>query len=94
MKKLFKSNKKILMLMLMFLISLACKAKSNGVINDNSVLAGLDVLVENDFFALKGKNVGLITNQTGINKDLIHNIDLFVKSDEFQLVPNSPCSGV
>lgn len=40
------------------------------------IKTGLDVLVENKFDELKGKHVGLITNQTGVNKDLISNIKL------------------
>jgi uncharacterized protein YbbC (DUF1343 family)/CubicO group peptidase (beta-lactamase class C family) len=39
------------------------------------VLTGIDVLAQDGFQALKGKRVGLITNQTGITHDGRRNID-------------------
>ena len=41
---------------------------------------GLDVLAEDGFRALKGKRVGLITNQTGIDRSGNRNIDLMLAS--------------
>ena len=41
-------------------------------------LCGIDVLVQNGFSALKGKRVGLITNQTGLTRDGKRNIDAMV----------------
>ena len=40
------------------------------------VLTGLDVLREQDFASLRGRHVGLITNQTGISADGKRNVDL------------------
>src|SRR5580658_2957902 len=42
------------------------------------VLAGLDVLVEENFAALRGKRIGLITNQTGLSRDGKRNVDLML----------------
>jgi len=42
------------------------------------VLAGLDVLVEENFATLRGKRIGLITNQTGISRDGKRNVDLML----------------
>jgi uncharacterized protein YbbC (DUF1343 family)/CubicO group peptidase (beta-lactamase class C family) len=42
------------------------------------VLSGLDVLAENNFAALQGKRIGLITNQTGLSKDGRRNVDLML----------------
>lgn len=42
------------------------------------VLTGLDVLVEQKFAPLKGKNVGLITNHTGLSRDGKRNLDLML----------------
>jgi uncharacterized protein YbbC (DUF1343 family)/CubicO group peptidase (beta-lactamase class C family) len=42
------------------------------------VLTGLDVLAEDNFAALRGKRVGLITNQTGVNRDGRRNVDLML----------------
>ncbi|MDA1312376.1 MAG: DUF1343 domain-containing protein [Acidobacteria bacterium] len=44
------------------------------------VLSGLDVLVRDQFEPLRGKRVGLITNQTGIDREGRSNIDLFSKA--------------
>ncbi len=42
------------------------------------VLTGLDVLAEDNFAALRGKRIGLITNQTGISRDGKRNVDLML----------------
>ena len=46
---------------------------------------GLDVLYKSNFDILKGKRIGLITNQTGLNKELIQNIDLFLNSNDIDV---------
>ena len=43
---------------------------------NRNVKTGLDVLQANGFAQLQGKKVGLITNPTGVNRNLITNIDL------------------
>jgi len=48
------------------------------VARNAKVLTGLDVLVEEHFARLKGKRVGLITNQTGLTKDGQRNIDVML----------------
>ncbi len=45
-------------------------------VRNSEVLTGLDVLAQDGFQSLKGKRVGLITNQTGVNRDGKRNIDL------------------
>ncbi len=42
---------------------------------NHRVLTGLDVLEQEKFAALKGKRVGLITNQTGLDRNGRRNID-------------------
>jgi uncharacterized protein YbbC (DUF1343 family)/CubicO group peptidase (beta-lactamase class C family) len=42
------------------------------------VLTGLDILSEDNFAALRGKRIGLITNQTGVSRDGRRNIDLML----------------
>ena len=42
------------------------------------VLTGLDILAEDNFAALRGKRIGLITNQTGISRDGKRNVDLML----------------
>lgn len=50
------------------------------------VLTGLDNLVAEHFAPLRGKHVGLITNQTGRTRDGRFGPDLFAKSSEIKLV--------
>jgi uncharacterized protein YbbC (DUF1343 family)/CubicO group peptidase (beta-lactamase class C family) len=44
------------------------------------VLTGLDVLAGDNFAALRGKRIGLITNQTGVSRDGRRNVDLMLAS--------------
>ncbi len=47
---------------------------------------GIDVLVEENFAALRGKRVGLITNHTGLDRNGRSTIDLFWKAEGVKLV--------
>jgi len=60
----------------------------NNVINAQSqqVLTGIDVLVQEEFAHLVGKRVGLITNQTGINRFWRSTIDILFNSTKVNLV--------
>ena len=53
---------------------------ARAVARNARVLTGLDVLVEEKFARLKGKRVGLITNHTGLTRDLRRNIDVMLAS--------------
>ena len=44
------------------------------------ILTGLDVCVANGFSGLKGKRVGAIVNQTSVDRQLRHLVDLFTAS--------------
>ncbi|MCK4824450.1 DUF1343 domain-containing protein, partial [bacterium] len=50
------------------------------------VKLGIDVLIEKNIDLLKGKRIGLITNQTGTNSKLEQTIDLLHKHPEVNLV--------
>lgn len=50
------------------------------------VLNGIDVLVKNDFAPLKGLRVGLVTNQTGADRQRRSTIDLLFRAPTVQLV--------
>ncbi len=71
MKTYLKSLSQFLILCVAGNLWLGCEKENQ------SVLTGLDVLEKNNFDKLRGKRVGLITNQTGLNKDGIQNVDLF-----------------
>ncbi|MEX2364458.1 MAG: DUF1343 domain-containing protein [Balneolaceae bacterium] len=49
------------------------------------VKTGIEVLAENDFEILKGKKVGLITNATGINRNLVSTVDLIFNAPGVEL---------
>jgi len=46
----------------------------------------IDVLKESGYACLQGKRVGLITNPTGVDKDLISTIDLLFQAPGVELV--------
>jgi uncharacterized protein YbbC (DUF1343 family)/CubicO group peptidase (beta-lactamase class C family) len=48
------------------------------VVPKGEVLTGLEVLAEDNFAALRGKRIGLITNQTGLSRDGKRNVDLML----------------
>lgn len=49
------------------------------------VNTGIEVLRENNFDILKGKRVGLITNPTGVDKNLKSTVDIFYESENVNL---------
>lgn len=60
-----------------------------------TVLNGIDVLERDGFALLKGKKVGLVTNQTGINRQRRSTIDLLADAPEVELkVLFSPEHGI
>lgn len=68
-----------------FSIAVAGKVKDDDV-NDEELQLGLDVLFSEDLDKIKGKNVGLITNPTGVDRDLKSIVDLFHNHEDFNLV--------
>jgi uncharacterized protein YbbC (DUF1343 family)/CubicO group peptidase (beta-lactamase class C family) len=51
-----------------------------------NVLCGIDVLARDKFKALRGLKIGLVTNQTGVDRRRRATIDLLQKADGVQLV--------
>jgi len=50
------------------------------------VKTGIEILKENNFAEIKGKKVGLITNPTGVDKDLNSTIDILFQAPNVKLV--------
>lgn len=50
------------------------------------VLTGIDVLEKEDFTRLSGRNIGLITNQTGIDRRGVSDIQLMHSAEQVNLV--------
>ena len=55
-------------------------------VDEAPVLTGIDVLVQNDFRQLAGRHIGLITNQTGISRSGISDIQLLHEASDVNLV--------
>ncbi len=68
-----------LLLLLFFLIS-APGAHSQGIVKP-----GIEVLRDQGFAPLQGKRVGLITNPTGVDNDLISTIDILAEAEGISL---------
>ena len=89
MKTFFILFKNFICILGIFILQLSCsigtKSGPNNPHIHSPLLTGLDVLVQDSFIQLKGKRVGLITNQTGVDQNMIQNIDLFLKNDYISL---------
>jgi len=64
--------------------ALPAPAQLAGV--DAKVKLGVDVLIEREFAPLRGKRVGLITNATGLTRDLRATVDVLHAADAVELV--------
>jgi uncharacterized protein YbbC (DUF1343 family) len=69
----------------LLLPQLAAQSSPRPGLPEAPVQSGLDVLVAEDFAALKGRKVGLITNHTGIDRYGRANVDLLHASDVLEL---------
>jgi len=74
----FLIKKHFLFVLIFTLVSTTLSAKK--------VKTGLEILKEQNFSPIKGKRVGLITNPTGVDRNLQSTVDLFFHSQEFKLV--------
>jgi uncharacterized protein YbbC (DUF1343 family) len=54
-------------------------------LNAQNVKTGIDILQESNFKILEGKNVGLITNPTGVNSQLISTVDILFNAPNVNL---------
>ena len=89
MKTFLTTIKIFIFIIAVFSIQLNCVANTGNIHVASQLkqpfMTGLDVLLENDFLYLKGKKVGLITNQTGVTGKMVQNIDAFTKSENVDL---------
>ena len=54
--------------------------------NQTKVMTGLDVLLRDGHPALDGARIGLVTNHTAVNRDLVSIVDAMHRDDRFELV--------
>ena len=89
MKTLLTLIKSSLVIFLVLLFHLSCAFRllptQGGLQKKSTLRTGLDELIDKNCIQLKGKRVGLITNQTGVNNEMMQNIDLLIKSENVDL---------
>ncbi len=81
-----------IIVLLIILFFQACKTKNELMISDRlsynepPFMLGLEVLQNDSFSILQGKRVGLVTNPTGVDKNLNSTVDILFKSELVNLV--------
>lgn len=78
-------NKLCYALLLIFILNVSPLIASEYPAN-SKVKLGVDVLLEKHLDSLKGKRVGLITNPSGVNRQLVSTIDILASQTTFKLV--------
>jgi uncharacterized protein YbbC (DUF1343 family) len=58
----------------------------SGILRGQVVETGLEQLVKSDFGILKGKRVGLVTNPTGVDRNLRSTVDIIFNAPDVKLV--------
>jgi len=85
--KIFRFSAAACILVLINLIFItACKKDVDIPIKQVKVKLGIEVFLENHLDLVKGKNVGLVTNPTGVDNHLESTVELFFKNPEINLV--------
>jgi uncharacterized protein YbbC (DUF1343 family) len=79
----------------LYLLVALCLFTCSSVVKGQTVTTGLEVLVKSGFKMIKGKKVGLITNPTGVDRNLQSGIDLIFNAPGVRLTAlYSPEHGV
>ncbi|NLH24091.1 MAG: DUF1343 domain-containing protein, partial [Bacteroidales bacterium] len=68
------------LILVILLVSISCQSR------EIVVKTGIDVLKESNFSCLEGKRVGLITNPTGVDRELRSTIDILFEAPNVNLV--------
>jgi uncharacterized protein YbbC (DUF1343 family)/CubicO group peptidase (beta-lactamase class C family) len=68
------------------LVAASIKPSRTGVSRVRAVLNGIDVLKRDGFSKLKDRRIGLVTNQTGVDRDGRSTIDILHQAEGVQLV--------
>ncbi len=77
---------KFLAIIAVSLLAIACNCKQEVESKVYPVKTGLEVLMANNFKQLEGKRVGLVTNPTGVDRNLVSNIDILHNAKNVNLV--------
>lgn len=68
------------------ILSLATILLAAFTLSAQTVKTGIEVLRDRNFDVLKGKRVGLVTNPSGVDRDLVSTIDILHSAPEVELV--------
>ena len=82
-------KKTIIIIVLAILASCGARAVDNPYVtpgNDIALKTGLEVLIESNFALLQGKRVGLVTNPSGVDRNMVSTIDILANAPGVQLV--------
>lgn len=63
-----------------------CGQSESASVKAAGVKTGIDVLKENGFKELQGKRIGLVTNPTGVDRNLVSTIDILANAPGVELV--------
>lgn len=69
-----------------FLLLLTVVMNLNLSAQEIRIKTGIEVLKSQNFRMLEGKRVGLITNPTGVDNDMVSDIDLLAQAPNVNLV--------
>ena len=69
-----------------FLLLLTIVMNLNLSAQEIRIKTGIEVLKSQNFRMLEGKRVGLITNPTGVDNDMVSDIDLLAQAPNVNLV--------
>lgn len=75
-----------ILILSVILLQPACARQADSETLQPKVKTGIEVLAEQNFEALKGKKVGLITNATGVNGNLKSTVDILFEAEGVELV--------
>ncbi len=64
----------------------SCTCNTKEAAEPVVVKTGIEVLAQNNFKQLEGKRVGLVTNPTGVNSDLVSTVDILHNAKNVELV--------
>ncbi len=72
--------------LVVFMTQSCCSANNGAAAAPVTVKTGIDVLKENGFKQLQGKKIGLVTNPTGVDKNLVSTVDILANAEGVELV--------
>ena len=77
--------KGLLVIAISFLLA-GCAPKAQSAGSAPDVKTGIEVLRDNGFKELQGKRVGLVTNPTGVDRNLVSTVDILANAEGVELV--------